>query len=291
MGRDTGPMRVETVSDLSEFLAVTASWRAANPLTTNIISTIAMNAIAGARFVEHLDGWLVRDDDDAVLGAGLRADPYEFNVGPMPVEAARLLGDSIAMAGACPTEARGTENVVQAFAAGLGDGSRGAIVALPGTAGEGLYELGRLRVPDVAGAARRAVDADLELVTAWIIDFARDAGVVSHEPERRARNYVARGSMLLWEIDGRPVAMSGQAPLVDVGGTLVGRVGPVFTPSEHRRHGYGAAITAAASADFQASGARVMLFTDLSNPTSNAIYQRLGYEFAETIRHISFAVT
>lgn len=58
----------------------------------------------------------------------------------------------------------------------------------------------------------------------------------------------------------------------------VARVGPVYTPAERRRHGYGAAVTAAGTQDALDRGAQqVVLFTDLANPTSNAIYQELGY--------------
>jgi predicted GNAT family acetyltransferase len=57
------------------------------------------------------------------------------------------------------------------------------------------------------------------------------------------------------------------------------RVGPVYTPPEHRRCGYGAAVTAEASRRALADGSsQVVLFTDLSNPTSNAIYRRIGFE-------------
>ena len=56
------------------------------------------------------------------------------------------------------------------------------------------------------------------------------------------------------------------------------RVGPVYTPPEHRRRGYGAAVTAAASQHALDAGAvQVVLFTDLANPTSNSVYQRIGY--------------
>jgi predicted GNAT family acetyltransferase len=51
----------------------------------------------------------------------------------------------------------------------------------------------------------------------------------------------------------------------------VARVGPAYTPAHWRRHGYGAAATAATSAD------HVVLYTDLANPTSNSIYQAIGY--------------
>ena len=56
------------------------------------------------------------------------------------------------------------------------------------------------------------------------------------------------------------------------------RVGPVHTPREQRARGYASAAVAQLSRRVLATGARVCLFTDQANPTSNAIYQRLGYE-------------
>jgi predicted GNAT family acetyltransferase len=66
---------------------------------------------------------------------------------------------------------------------------------------------------------------------------------------------------------GRNRAAAGQA-----------RIGPVYTPPDLRGRGFGAAATAAvtqAALDDGAEGA--VLFTDLANPTSNTLYQRLGY--------------
>ncbi|MEZ5093819.1 GNAT family N-acetyltransferase [Nocardioides sp.] len=57
----------------------------------------------------------------------------------------------------------------------------------------------------------------------------------------------------------------------------VSRVGPVFTPREHRGRGYAAAAVALVSARLLEQGVRVCLFTDQANPTSNALYERLGY--------------
>jgi predicted GNAT family acetyltransferase len=57
------------------------------------------------------------------------------------------------------------------------------------------------------------------------------------------------------------------------------RVGPVYTPPGHRGRGYGGAVTWTVSqAARDAGAAQVLLFTDLANPTSNALYQRLGYQ-------------
>ena len=58
----------------------------------------------------------------------------------------------------------------------------------------------------------------------------------------------------------------------------VARVGPVYTPPDHRQHGYGGAVTVAVSQGALDAGAgQLVLFTDLANPTSNALYPRLGY--------------
>jgi predicted GNAT family acetyltransferase len=58
----------------------------------------------------------------------------------------------------------------------------------------------------------------------------------------------------------------------------VARIAPVYTPPEHRRHGYATAVTAACTADALARDAeRVVLYTDLADPSANAMYQRIGF--------------
>ena len=57
------------------------------------------------------------------------------------------------------------------------------------------------------------------------------------------------------------------------------RVSTVYTPPDRRQRGYGGAVTAAVSQQaLEAGAAEVVLYTDLANPTSNALYQRLGYQ-------------
>jgi predicted GNAT family acetyltransferase len=72
-----------------------------------------------------------------------------------------------------------------------------------------------------------------------------------------------------------------RAPAADVS-----RIGPVFTPTGRRGNGYGSAVTAAAAQLAHRSGtAGVVLFADLANPVSNAIYQRIGFEaVADSVR-------
>ena len=53
----------------------------------------------------------------------------------------------------------------------------------------------------------------------------------------------------------------------------------MYTPREHRGHGFGSAATAAVSQRCLDAGRRFcFLYTDLANPTSNKIYTEVGYE-------------
>lgn len=141
-----------------------------------------------------------------------------------------------------------------------------------------LFRLGDLAPPTgVAGAPRRAGSADLDLLGAWFAEFCIEAHgrpgiedprvVMANAQERGAGNW-------LWEVDGTPVAFaSARGPIAGMS-----RIGPVYTPPEHRGHGYGAAVTAAGSRwAIDEGAARVLLFTDLANPASNRLYPRIGY--------------
>jgi predicted GNAT family acetyltransferase len=68
--------------------------------------------------------------------------------------------------------------------------------------------------------------------------------------------------------------MAGATPLI--AGQI--RVAPVYTPAPLRGRGYaGAATTEVSRAALAAGADEVLLFTDLANPTSNGLYQRIGY--------------
>jgi predicted GNAT family acetyltransferase len=142
---------------------------------------------------------------------------------------------------------------------------------------ERIYRLETVTpVVDVPGGLRRASEEDRALLTRWNVAFSREAlGEEMLDAEvwvESALTSPLRG-FYLWE-DGEPVTMVGYS-----GPTPHGmRIGPVYTPPERRRKGYGGACTAAVSQLLLDGGRRfVFLFTDLSNPTSNHIYQEIGY--------------
>jgi GNAT superfamily N-acetyltransferase len=141
-----------------------------------------------------------------------------------------------------------------------------------------LFRLGTLTPPAVVGRVRVATEADVPLMGRWRRDFQIEAIGEEREPGRSesdVRRSLAQGNgLLLWELDGRVVSYAAVGAPIDG----MSRVGPVYTPPEQRGHGYGSAITAAASQWALDAGAEyVILFTDLANPVSNRIYQRIGY--------------
>ncbi len=137
-----------------------------------------------------------------------------------------------------------------------------------------LYRLGELLTPVAPGRGRVADSGDLELATRWLAAFERDAGVNSTNVEAAARERIGDGRLWLWENEGIPVSLAARTATA----AGVARIAPVYTPADQRRRGYGAAVTAACTADALARDAgEVVLFTDLANPTSNSIYQSIGF--------------
>jgi predicted GNAT family acetyltransferase len=68
------------------------------------------------------------------------------------------------------------------------------------------------------------------------------------------------------------------------------RVSWVYTPPEQRGHGYASALVAALTEQLLAAGNRCcFLYTDLANPTSNGIYQRIGYQPVCDAGHYTFS--
>ncbi len=117
----------------------------------------------------------------------------------------------------------------------------------------------------------------VDLLVDWHEQFARDAGLPARDLERSVRQRVDEGGLYWWQVDGAPVSMAGHvAPLATQGGA-VARIGPVFTPQRFRRRGYGAAVTAEVVRRLRPRCSTVMLFTDAANPTSNGVYERLGF--------------
>jgi RimJ/RimL family protein N-acetyltransferase len=141
-----------------------------------------------------------------------------------------------------------------------------------------LYRLGTLTPPTPCpeGRGRIVSEEDQEQLVRWCAEFVADVGEVpSVDADSWADTRFADKHFTFWEApDGTPVSMAGSTS--PVAGMV--RVDPVYTPSHLRGRGYAGAVTVEVSRAALAAGATdVVLFTDPANPTSNALYQRIGY--------------
>lgn len=146
-----------------------------------------------------------------------------------------------------------------------------------------IYKLEEVQpVSGVPGVMRRVEKEDRPLLEEWFAGFHREALKEEPDPKRvlrQVRHYLSAApqirGLMLWEVAGQPVSMAGYA-----GPTPNGiRIGAVYTPPECRNQGYASALTAQLSQHLLKEGYRFcFLFADLLNPTSNHIYQRIGYQ-------------
>ncbi|WP_158846826.1 GNAT family N-acetyltransferase [Saccharothrix deserti] len=263
--------------DLAEFWERTEDFFNADP----VFHTIPIAAVD--RRLNHPDPddeppLLVTVTEDGVLvAAALRTPPWPLTlsgVAPQWVDAvADALAGEVELPGVNgPRES--VEPFVVAWVARTGCGAHEHMALR-------LYELGDLVPPDVPGTARLATPDDLDLLAHWRTEFAVEATAQARDEgsedrsERILRISLAAGNgHLIWYVGDTPVSWA--AANAPVSG--MSRIGPVYTPPEHRRNGYGAAATAACATWARENGAEhVVLYTDLANPTSNSIYQRIGF--------------
>jgi hypothetical protein len=163
------------------------------------------------------------------------------------------------------------------------------LTAAAGRAGMRLriYELRRVTPPRYSpGWLRPAGEKDSSLVVGWMEAFNQEAAPNNPPPDPEAtRRRIADGSIFLWDDNG-PVSMALKTRPTQHGIS----VGAVYTPPEHRRRGYATSCVAVLSQQLLDAGFDYCtLFTDLSNPTSNDIYQQIGYRSVCDFREIKFA--
>jgi uncharacterized protein len=222
----------------------------------------------------------VVEEDGEIIAVALRTPPHNFIVSLIPradlaPEALALLAHDVLAEHADLPGVVGPSAWSEAFAA-LWRAQTGR--AYRESMRERIYALTAVRSPvGVTGRMRRATEADRPLLERWLAAFSDEA--LRDEPiDPPAWVEQVLTSPLrvvcLWD-DGQPVSLACAGNPTPNGV----RVGPVYTPPEHRGHGYASACVAALSQQMLDGGRRFcFLFTNLANPTSNHIYQTIGYE-------------
>ncbi|GAA1432280.1 GNAT family N-acetyltransferase [Streptomyces thermospinosisporus] len=281
--------------DIDDFLARAGDFLRAEPAVHTVQLTVTETLrMQGARsYGDGAPEFGVLEQDGKVRAAFFRTPPHRLCPTPLsPAEADALacllrdLGDLGDLGQSLPG-VQGDQDTAAAFA----DAWRrrtGAEVTLHQR--QRLYRLGELTVPQPVppGRARTAGPEDRAHLSRWYRDFCAAVGdPVFQEPEAWADARIEQRAVTYWEDpEGELVAMACLGP--QVAGQV--RVSCVYTPPALRRRGYAGAATAEASRTARERGAEeVLLFTDLANPTSNALYQRIGYRPVSDFAVYSFS--
>ena len=234
--------------------------------------------------------WLVEDTDGTVGGAALQTGKHNLVLAAPAAEGAvaclveGLIAERVSLPGVVAALPEVDEfSRLYRDATGCGIRSR---------QDQSIQVIEEVRdVPQPKGAPRPASEDDLDLLARWNSAFVEEATPGDAESEARMRRRLLDrlregdgGRFRLWA-DGEAVSLVGFVAVDDD----AWNIGPVYTPPGSRRRGYATALTADVTRELLGRGARFcVLYTDLSNPTSNAIYHRIGYRHAHDSAMILF---
>jgi hypothetical protein len=265
-------VEVPRVDDPAAFLEAASPLLLADEARHNLMLGIAGTLRDHPSHYPEYGLWLAQDGAETV-GAALRTPPHNLVV-------ARARDDS----------------VLEALAEAIDDDPPGLVAAQPeagvfaaawaertGTTprmhrAQGVFSLDRVEPPAaVSGRMRDAGIEDRPLLIDWFRAFMEEA--IGETPDGASTAHVVdhrleadSAGIVLWE-DGGPVSLAAFGNPTPNGI----RIGPVYTPPEHRRRGYASALVAELSERLLSERRFCFLFTDLANPTANRIYEQIGY--------------
>ncbi|MES5893251.1 GNAT family N-acetyltransferase [Bacillus cereus group sp. RP43] len=143
---------------------------------------------------------------------------------------------------------------------------------------QGVYKLKQVKKKWSGDGIFRAVNSDeLPLIEQWIYQFCEDVRLptTKEEAKQTAHTLITNSRLFGLEVDGRLVSVAAKTRPTKNNIT----VNFVYTPKEARKKGYASKCVAALSQRMLDEGYETTtLYTDLANPTSNKIYQEVGYE-------------
>jgi predicted GNAT family acetyltransferase len=280
-------------SDVSAFAENAGPFLRSSPVRHTVLLTVVGTLLSRGPHAygpsDPILGWWADDRTGEVSGALVQTPPYPLTLTEVPPPAVPAAAAALA---AHVSDAAEPLTAVNLLVDDVAAFTGAWLSQLGGTARPGretrLFALAKLTPldPPPPGAARLATPADRPLLIDWFRRFLEYIGEAPGDLGALVDDRMDHGGIALWEFRGSPVSMAvytrPEAGMV--------RVQYVWTPPEHRRQGFGGAATTAATRNALDAGATdVVLFTDLANPTSNALYPRLGYRPIEDRAVVEFS--
>jgi hypothetical protein len=281
-------MKLRTFTAAAAFLDAMGPTLLAREAENSLLFGIALRLADGHSYGAEAPFLACVEDDDGRLSViALRTPPHNLALcaDAGRVDALALVADCLVDADATLPGVHGRVDVADAFAL-LWQKRTGA---LPHVGMEQrLYRLTEVvRPTNVRGGARWGTREEASVLTAWADAFVDEA--VSSDPKPDVGAMVERAiegqALLVWD-NGGAVSMCARSRPTPHGASI----GLVYTPPALRGRGYASACVAELSERILDSGKDYCtLFTDLANPVSNSIYQRIGYQPLGDFREIRFS--
>ncbi len=272
-------MHVQVTSDPADFSRLAFPFLQQDPVLNTVILSNVHERATGVRPADDIPPYFLSVHDDDVIGVAMRTPGRGVYLGSLRPDLADLVTDQfLELYDGVVSEGLYDEVVPGGVAGDAAAAERFAERWCERRGGQ-VQEVMRTRLHKLVthtaltaetGVARPMQAEDIDVVAAWGRHGFPELG---EDTRDWAEHRLAENTMWIWEVDGEPVSMVGyHRPIFGVC-----RVGPVYTPPEHRRHGYAGALTSHVTAEIVAEGHQACLYTDLANPTSNKIYHQAGY--------------
>ena len=267
-------MQVIRNKTAAEFLARTKPWLEKAEAKNNLILGIAAYFASCAGQLKGSPYFLTVEGNGTIVGAALMAPPRRILLTRMPHPAVTLLADYLLEGAASVPGVLGPKAEAKLFA-NYWTSKTGRSCHLKMS--ERIYACEKVIPPVHAfGQLKPAKEVDQALLSDWCEQFCIDARIDDETVYFKAQlpRKLADQSIFVWETD-EAVSMAAIERETAHGVAISW----VYTPRHLRNKGYATACVAALTQRMLDSGKQFCcLYTDLTNPTSNSIYQKIGYQ-------------
>jgi len=277
-------MNVVRHNTAAEFLNLAGAWLETAEAENNLILGIAGFFASSAAVPNIQPYFLTIENKGTILGAALMTPPRQLLIADMADPAVIALADYM-LAESAPVPGLVGRNSKAELFANYWTNRTGR--SCRPKRSDRLYVCETVEpLSSPPGRLRPALRDDQTLLSQWCVQFCLDAGIEDETVHFKARlpSMITNGSLFIWE-NNDAVAMAGFARQTSHGIAISW----VYTPAHLRRSGYATSCVAALTQRMLDSGKKFCcLYTDLANPTSNSIYQKIGYRPVCDVQHWIF---
>jgi predicted GNAT family acetyltransferase len=278
-------MKSSTIQSAQEFLEVAGDRLLTDEIRHNLTFGIAERISQNAHVFGADDPWFITvEDREQICATAIRTPPHRVILSYFSGDLARVsseLAVSIHRLDPIIPGVVGDKEIAESFTQRWCASYSSEV---QNRVAQRIYQLTALVEPEYAeGRLRQAIIDDAEIVITWAAAFHEEAvgDVLPRDHYQRYRERIQQGDIYLWD-NAAPMSMAARTRPTRSGISI----GGVYTPPENRNRGYATSCVAALCKRLLPNYDFCVLYTDLSNPTSNSIYQKIGFrEYCDSVQY------